>query len=144
MVKEHLRLAEADRVHLQQLVAQQNVPVKVYRRAQGLLGLDQGQTLQQAAACVDVNYNTVAAWRNGYQAHGLQMLDDKARSGRPIQIEGPARAQITALACSTPPEGHARWTMSLLAHKVVELGFVESISRSHVAVILKKTLCSRT
>ena len=144
MVKEHLHLSEADRAYLQQLVARQNVPVKVYRRAQGLLGLDQGQTLQQAAACVEVNYNTVAAWRDGYQAHGLQVLEDKARSGRPIQIEGPARAHITALACSTPPEGHGRWTMSLLADKAVELGFVESISRSRVAVILKKTLSSRT
>ena len=144
MVKEHLRLAEADRVHLQQLVAQQNVPHKVHRRARGLLDLDAGQTLQQAARSVGVNYNTIAAWREGYHAHGLQVLEDKARSGRPIQIEGPTRAQITALACSTPPEGHARWTMSLLAHKVVELGFVKSISRSHVAVILKKTLCNRT
>lgn len=144
MVKEHLRLSEADRAHLEQLVSQQNVPLKVYRRARGLLCLDEGQTLQQASACAQVNYNTVAVWRDAYRAQGLQVLEDAPRSGRPIQIAGAARAQITALACSTPPEGHARWTMSLLAEKVVELGFVPSISRSRVAVILKKTRCSRT
>ncbi len=50
-----------------------------------------------------------------------------------------ARAKITALACSQAPEGHARWTLRLLADKAVELGFVEAISHNTVKGVLKKT-----
>ena len=143
MTKNHLQLSEPDRQHLQQLIKQNNVSLKVYRRAQGLLALDQGQTLQQAAALAGVNYNSVAAWRDAYPSQGLALLEDKARSGRPIQIDGQQRATITALACSAPPQGHARWSLRLLANKVVELGYVESISHDSVQQILKKTRCSR-
>lgn len=67
------------------------------------------------------------------------MLKDKHRKGRPIVIDGEQRAQLTALACSEPPEGYARWHLRLLADKAVELGFCEHISHTEVANILKKT-----
>ncbi len=144
MAKEHVKLSEEDREHLEKLVAQEKVSVKVFRRAQALLLLDQGQTLQGAAQAVDVDYNAVAKWRDRYKSSGLQVLEDAPRSGRPIRIQGGQRAQITALACSTPPVGYARWSLRLLADKVVELGLVEEISHKHVRTILKKTLSSRT
>jgi hypothetical protein len=50
-----------------------------------------------------------------------------------------ARAKITALACSTAPEGHARWTLRLLADKAVEFGLVSAISHNTVKEMLKKT-----
>ena len=139
MVKQHLQLSTIDREQLNQLVLQQNVSVKVYRRAVGLLALDAGCTLQEAARRAGVGYNSVAQWRDGYSQDGLRVLHDKPRSGRPVSFDGSQRAQITALACSTPPKGHARWSLSLLAGKAVELGLVESISRERVGVILKKT-----
>ena len=144
MQKQHLQLASADRAFLQKLVTGHNVPVKVYRRAQGLLALDTGQTLQSVAQTLGVNYNSVATWRDRYKQQGLDCLQDAPRSGRPSQITGEQRAKVTALACSTPPEGHARWTMTLLADKAVELELVPAISRARVAVILKKTRCART
>jgi putative transposase len=143
MVKSHLQLNDADRSTLRMLVNKSSLSVKVYKRATALLKLDQGSTLESVAALLTVNYNTVAVWRDAYQKEGLAMLHDKPRSGRPVQIDGVQRAQITALACSTPPEGSGRWSVNLLANKVVELGYVESISRSRVAVILKKTNSSR-
>jgi len=48
------------------------------------------------------------------------MLQDKPRSGRPIEIDGQQRAKVTALACSDAPEGHGRWTLRLLADKAIE------------------------
>ncbi|MCA1556800.1 MAG: helix-turn-helix domain-containing protein, partial [Acidobacteria bacterium] len=71
-------------------------------------------------------------------------LHDKPRSGQPCRIDGVAYAKITALACSTAPAGHARWTLRLLADKAIELGFCESISHSTVQEVLKKTVSSRT
>jgi transposase len=143
MIKSHVQLNDADRSTLESLVNKNSLSVKVYKRATALLKLDQGDTLQSVAALVDVNYNTVATWRDRYQSEGLAMLQDKPRSGRPPEIDGIQRAQITALACSTPPEGYARWSLRLLADKAVELGFVEHLSHNHTGQILKKTNSNR-
>jgi putative transposase len=90
----------------------------------------------------NVTRQTVAAWRDGYKEAGLRCLEEAPRSGRPIQIDGQQRAKVTALACSQAPEGHARWTLRLLADKVVELGYCEQISHTEVASILKATKSS--
>lgn len=139
MQKFHLKLSEVDREHLQVLVKKSSLGVRVFQRAQSFLALDAGQSLQQAAAAVGVNYNTVACWRDRYKAEGLLALEDKPRSGRRPRIDGTQRAKVTALACSTVPAGHARWSLRLLADRAVELGIVESISHKHVGALLKKT-----
>jgi transposase len=127
------------------LARQQKVSVKVCRRAVALLALDRGESVQEAAAKAATSRNSVAAWRDIYKAEGLAAaLRDRPRSGRPPRIDGAQRAKVTALACSTPPEGHARWSLRLLADKSVELGLVEAISHNHVRAVLKKTSSSRT
>jgi putative transposase len=87
---------------------------------------------------------TLSTLADQYRKNGLQALHDRPRSGRSIKIDGEQRAKITALACSTPPEGHAEWSLRLLADKAVELGFSEHVSHTHVRTILKKTYSSRT
>lgn len=144
MTKQHLQLSPADHDALLALLHKGTLPVKVFKRATALLALQRGHTFQQVAATVQVNHNTVAQWRRVYQIHGLQVLADKPRSGRPLQIEGLQRAKITALACSQAPAGHAQWSLRLLADKIVELGYCEHISHSQVRTILKKTNFSRT
>ncbi|MFZ1324645.1 MAG: helix-turn-helix domain-containing protein, partial [Candidatus Contendobacter sp.] len=78
-----------------------------------------------------------------YRREGLAMLQDKPRSGRPVEIDGSQRAKLTALACSEAPAGHARWDLRLLADKAVELGYCAHLSHTHVSTILKKTPSSR-
>jgi transposase len=88
---------------------------------------------------------TVYNVKRRYLSEGLDAaLSDKPRSGAPRRISGDARAKITALACSEAPEGHARWTLRLLADRSVKLGFCESVSHNAVKEILKKTDSSRT
>jgi putative transposase len=88
---------------------------------------------------------TVYNVKRRYLAEGLESaLSDKPRSGAPRRISGQARAKITALACSEAPEGHARWTLRLLADRAIQLGFCETISHNAVKEILKKTDSSRT
>ena len=96
------------------------------------------------ATTLGVDYNTVATWRDKYQTQGLACLAEAPRSGRPIVIDGTQRAQITALACSDAPAGRAKWSFRLLADKVVELGYGDSISHTQVGNILKKTRSNRT
>jgi Homeodomain-like domain len=65
-------------------------------------------------------------------------LYDKPRPGRVPKITGDIEAKLTVLACSDPPEGHSRWTLQLLADKLVELNLVESISAVAIHKRLKK------
>src|SRR5215813_7179446 len=139
MKKQHVKLSKADRNYLESLLAKGKLRARMFRRATGLLELDRGKTLQAVAATLGVDYNTVAAWRDNYKEQGLKCLEDAPRSGRPPEIDGKLRAKITALACSDPPEGHGRWSWRLLADKVVELGYCEEISSTHIGNILKKT-----
>ncbi|MFZ1752895.1 MAG: helix-turn-helix domain-containing protein [Caldilineaceae bacterium] len=139
MEKQQVRLSEADREALKTLVSKGKPSIRVYKRALGLLDLDRGKTLGEVAQTVGVTRTTVGNWRDKYIEVGLGFLQDAPRSGRPIEISGEQRAQITALACSQAPEGHARWDLRLLADKIVELEYCEHISHTQVSNILKKT-----
>jgi putative transposase len=139
MRKKYLALSSADEKYLKSIVSKGQLPARVFKRAMALLHLHQGKTLRSAAEALDVTHQAVAIWRDNYLSNGLKALDDKPRSGRPIIIDGKSRAKITALACSTPPKGHAKWTLRLLADRVVELGICENLSHTKVRQILKKT-----
>jgi len=139
MKSQHLTLPAADRDYLTALLVKGALPARTFKRATALLELDRGKTMTDVALTLDVTLVTVAAWRDKYRASGLACLHDAPRSGRPVRIDGAQRAQITALACSDAPDGHDRWTVRLLAEKVVEAGFCDSISHTTIAEILKKT-----
>jgi putative transposase len=139
MKKQHVKLKAKDRDYLESLISKGKLPAKTFKRATGLLELDRGKTLGAVAETLGVSRVTVMAWRDKYKEQGLKCLEDAPRSGRPPEIDGKMRAKITALACSEPPAGHARWSWRLLADKVVELGYCEEISSTHIGTILKKT-----
>jgi transposase len=139
MQKQHVTLTASDRDRIETLLAKGSLPARTFKRATALRELDRGKPLTEVAATLDVTLVTVAAWRDKYLASGLACLQDAPRSGRPIRLDGAQRAQITALACSDAPAGHDRWTVRLLAEKVVEAGFCASISHTTIAEILKNT-----
>lgn len=143
MQKQHVKLSQTDQDFLTSLLAKGQASARVFKRATALLELHRGKTLTDVAKTLQVSSCTVATWRDNYQASGLSALHDKPRSGRPVEISGPERARITALACSSPPQGRARWTLRLLADKVVELGYCETLSHTAVRQILKKMTSAR-
>jgi len=133
-------LTDEERQELRSLTMKGVHSARVIKRAQVLLLADAGDDDRQIAAkgvvCKASAYNI----RRNYSRCGLTAaLYEKARPGAPAKFDGLQRAKITALACSPVPEGHARWTLELLADKAVELRYVESISGMHVSNILKKT-----
>jgi transposase len=144
MEKPHIKLTDEERDQLKTLLSKGKLAAKVFKRATALLELDRGQTLSAVAKTLGVSYPTVLSWRNKYQTKKLQCLYDAPRSGRPIEIDGEARAKITALACTPAPEGHARWKLNMLADKAVELKYCEHLSGTHVGTLLKKTNSNRT
>jgi transposase len=118
---------------------------RVQTRARVLDLLHRGQHPQAIAATLSLSLQTIFNIKRRYLEEGCDSaLQDKPRSGKPPRILGEARAKLTALACSEAPEGHARWTLRLLADRAVRLGFVDSISHNAVRQILKKTGSDRT
>jgi transposase len=118
---------------------------RVQTRARVLDLLHRGQHPQAIAATLGLSTQTIFNIKRRYLEEGFDSpLQDKPRSGKPPRILGETRAKITALACSEAPEGHARWTLRLLADRAIKLGFVDSISHNAVKEILKKTGSDRT
>lgn len=139
MKKEHVKLIDAHRTYLQDLLKQGSLAARTFQRALALLELDRGRTFTEVAQIVGVVIQTVSTWAKNYQQSGLACLTDKPRPGRPVVIDGLQRAKVTALACSDPPEGYERWSLRLLADKAVELELVDAISYGEVRLILQKT-----
>lgn len=125
---------------LQQLLTKGKHSVRSLKRAQVLLQLQQGKTPSAVAQLVSVSLAMVYNIRNRYQAEGLTVaLSEKPRPGQPSKFDKAAQAHLTAIACSQAPDGHSRWTLRLLADRLVELRLVESISHQAVGEQLKKT-----
>lgn len=143
MQKQHLKLSQNDHDFLMNLLAKGQLNARVFKRASALLQLHQGKTLTEVANSLQVSFFSVSTWRDHYLDNALAFLHDKPRSGRPPLIDGLQRAKVTALACSTPPEGRARWTLRLLADKAVELAYCDKLSHTEVQNILKKMNSNR-
>jgi transposase len=140
-----LKLSNDDLRYVKTLLSRGTTPARRQTRARVLDLLHRGQHPDRIADALQITSATVYNVKRHYQREGLEAtLTDKPRGGRPIEIDGVQRAKITAMACSQAPEGHARWTLRLLADKAVELEFVARISHNTVKEILKKTASSRT
>lgn len=109
-------------------------------RAQILLQADEGTIDSAIAAGLHVARTTVERLRKRFVEEGLEAaLIERRRPGAKRKLDGRQEAYVIALACSTPPQGRERWTMQLLAERVVEVGLVDSISDDTVGRTLKKT-----
>jgi transposase len=144
MKKQHIKLSKFDHEHLIALLSKGSLRVLKQQRAQCLLYLNEGKTFKEVSQLLNRSYSTIRGWANRYNTEGLSFLEDKPRSGRPVGLSGEDRAKITAIACSEPPPGYARWSLRLLADKLVELEIVDSISFKQVGNILKKMNYSLT
>ena len=130
---------------LKSMLTRGTASARALSRARILDLLHRGHQPADVAAALQVSRQTVYNVRRRYAGGGLQAaLFDQPRSGRPVEVDGRQRAKVTALACSAPPEGRARWTLRLLADKAVELGFCERLSHTKARQILKKTNTART
>ena len=135
----HITLNDSDYDYLQRYVQGGHKSARAINRARILLFADIGMTDEDIAATLGLSMATVYRVRKHYHAFGLRpALDEHARRGAPAKLDGRAEATLTMLACSTPPEGYGRWTLQLLADKLVELQVVTSISLPTVRTALKK------
>jgi len=150
-MSKHLAIYLTDDQHttLSTLIRSGSAPARTYTRAQILLLLDRNQTEpstdEAIAKALHCHRNTVGNVRRRFVTAGLPAaLYHKPLPPRaPKKITGEVEAHLIALACSAPPEGQQRWTLRLLADRLVELGLVERISHVAVGARLKKTFSNR-
>ncbi len=123
---------------------------RVIKNALILLNVDEGphgpgKTDATIADLLDVTVRTIENLRKRFVLDGVDIaLYGKPRPPRsPRKVDGDVEAHLVALSCSTPPAGYAQWSLRLLADKMVELQYVESISHETVRQVLKKTRSSR-
>lgn len=142
-----VQLSEQDRLRLQKIVRSGKDKARKITRSRILLLADEtnGKTDEEISDALNVCLATIFNIRRRYCQEGLERaIGEGTRSGQPPKFKGRAAAKITAIACSKPPEGHARWSLRLLADRIVELKIVESISHQSVSNILKKTNLNHT
>jgi transposase len=136
-------LTEGERNELVALTSKGTVRARKMKRAQILLKADQGATDVDITVALGVSRPCVERIRRRFVAGGLaRALNEDPRPGQRHKLDGKQTARLIAEACSAPPQGHARWTLRLLADRVVSLGLAGKISHETVRQTLKKTISS--
>ena len=148
-----VRLTEEERGRLSALVnSNRRVARKKRMRAQVLLKVDEGEhgpawTDEKAAEAFDVHVNTVHTIRKQLVLEGFERALEPQKRAEPARkpvFDEKSEKEVLTLAMSEPPTGHARWTLRLLADRVVRLDIVESVCHETVRKVLKKGICSPT
>jgi len=141
--KYHVCLTTENRQELESLIRSGESSARTQTRARILLLTDENQKkkkgAEEIASVLMCSLPTITNIRKKFVEGGVEKaLYDKARPGAIPKITGEVEAQLTLLACSAPPEGRARWTLQLLADRLVELKLVDSLSDVAVMHRLKK------
>jgi transposase len=147
MKKYIVRLSGEERESLRSLVSSGKGPARMFTRARILLKADiseggPGWPDEKIAEALDVTIQTVERVRKQLVEEGLEAVLRRRKYVQKVsrkKLDGDVEAHLIALACSEAPEGYTRWSLRLLAGRMVELGYVESISHEAVRRALKKT-----
>ena len=145
--REGIQLKKKDRHQLESMVRTGKHGARTLTRCRILLLSDKNGKAKRNREIIEalgISPATLYNVRKRFLEEGINSIHDKPRSGQPRKFEGKAAAAITALACSSPPEGRVRWTLELLADRAVELKLVDSICPQSVRNVLKKMKSSRT
>jgi hypothetical protein len=147
-----VELDAQERARLNELISKGKAPAKMILKARILLKADQaeggpGWLDAEIVEALDTNLTMVSRVREKLVTEGLDaVLTRKKRETPPVPaiFDGEAQAKLTALACSEPPPGHARWTIRLLAEHVIARQIVPAAHFNTVGRALKKTTSNRT
>jgi len=133
-------LTDEERERLAGLTRKGTASARMVRRAQTLLLAAEERTDEAIAAALHIGVSTVERTRRRCVEEGPDAaLRERPRPGARPKLGPKERAFVVALACTTPPEGRKRWTMQLLADRVVELQVVPDITAEAIRLLLKRT-----
>jgi transposase len=135
-------LTEKERKELERLTRSGKHSARRIRYGQALLKANAGWADEKISEALDISIRTMQRIRQRFVEEGMQVaLGARSRKPRPYarKLDGEKEARLIALACSEPPEGHTRWTLRMLADRMVELCYVDTLCHETVRSTLKKT-----
>lgn len=149
MAKYIVRLTAEERTQLTELISTGRRAASVLTRARMLLKADASEGGPDWGDCaiaeaVETSLSSLHRVRQAFVEEGLAVALERQRpTGRQYRkLDGAQEARLIAVTCSAPPEGRARWTLQLLADRLVALEVVDTIGRECVRTTLKKTISS--
>ena len=135
-----INLSDDDCEMLEQMTRKGSLKARQFKRAMILLKANEGLSDPEIMAALNVSRPCVERVRKRFVVDGIERaLNEDPRPGQRRKLDGRAEATLIATACTEAPEGHAHWTLRLLADKLVKLQVVDTISYETVRRTLKKT-----
>ena len=146
MIKYKVTLTKEEREELMSIISKGSHTTQTYRTAYILLNCDEGKysdkvTNEQISQVLKVGMRTIDRVKKRFIEEGFESVLERHPSSRTYEkkADGDFEAKLITLCCSEPPKGFAKWSLRLLADKMVELKYVENISHVTVGSVLKKT-----
>ncbi len=141
-----IKLTMAEVEELKAIISKGSHTSQTFRVAYILLNCDEGQysdkvTNEQISKVLKVGMRTIDRVKKKFVEEGFEASLERRITSRVYEkkSDGDVEAKLVTLCCSEPPKGYAKWSLRLLAEKMVELNYVESISHVTVRSVLKKT-----
>jgi putative transposase len=136
---EKVSLTPEEREFLQHFVRTGTKKARAIRRARVLLLLDEGHPHEDISSMIGVHRQSIWRTKKRFLEEGLySALSDRPRPGQPRKYHERQEAEIIAMACTTPPKGHKRWTVRLLTEQMRRRKGFETLNRETVRLVLKK------
>lgn len=146
MVKYHVKLTQEEVKQLKAIINKGSHTSHTFRAAYILLNCDEGEYSDKVknetiSKVLKVGMRTIDRIKKKFFEGGLEVALERKETARTydVKIDGDVEAKLVQLCCSDPPSGYAKWSLRLLADKMVELNYVDSISYVSVRNVLKKT-----
>jgi transposase len=147
MAKYKVKLNQEEVLELKSIIKKGSHTTQAYKAAYVLLNCDEGEyslgksTNEQIAQVLKIGMRTIDRIKQKFIEGGIERALERAESKRVYskKVDGDLEAKIVQLCCSEPPPGFAKWSLRMVADKVVELGYVDHLSHVSVYNVLKKT-----
>ena len=146
MIRYTIKLTKAEVDELKSIINKGSHTSQTFRAAYILLNCDEGEysekvTNEQISKVLKIGMRTIDRVKKRFFEEGLESAIERHPSSRiyDSKVDGDIEAKLVTLCCSEPPEGFAKWSLRLLANKMVELNYIENISHVTVRSVLKKT-----
>lgn len=146
MIRYTIKLTKAEVDELKSIINKGSHTSQTFRTAYILLNCDESEysekvTNEQISKVLKIGMRTIDRVKKRFFEEGLESVLERRPSSRNYdsKVDGDTEAKLITLCCSKPPEGFAKWSLRLLADKMVELNYIESISHVTVRSVLKKT-----
>lgn len=145
MIRYHIKLSKAEVEELMQIINKGSHSTQTFRAAFVLLNSDEGEYSQkvineQISKVLRIGMRTIDRIKKKFVEDGFEATLERRKTTRIYEpkIDGETEAKLVSLCCSSPPTGFAKWSLRLLADKMVELKYVDTISHVAVGNVLKK------